>query len=257
MRKIAIAISFDDGRKDNYDVAVPILKKYGLSASFNIATAYVDGSINPETRPCPNEAMSRDNVVEIAKAGFEIACHGDHHRNDIEDIKAGAKKLRIWMGLSKDDKLGFASPCSSLSIEDIEKNLYEYKKLFSYVRIASSKKENVTNRVVRKVAHLTHSKKLYCKAFYDNLGGLEHGFIATSIPILHKTTIGQIIALIVKAKKEGKDCILMFHSVLNPGEEYYNKLWSYDATKFEELCAYLSAEMALGSINVLKTKDLI
>ena len=40
----AVAITFDDGYSDNATVALPILRKYGLSATFFIATDYVDGS---------------------------------------------------------------------------------------------------------------------------------------------------------------------------------------------------------------------
>jgi peptidoglycan/xylan/chitin deacetylase (PgdA/CDA1 family) len=39
----AAAITFDDGYADNLACAVPILKKHGLSATFFIATGYLDG----------------------------------------------------------------------------------------------------------------------------------------------------------------------------------------------------------------------
>lgn len=39
----AAAISFDDGYADNHDVALPILKKHGLPATFFIATGFLDG----------------------------------------------------------------------------------------------------------------------------------------------------------------------------------------------------------------------
>jgi len=39
----ALAISFDDGYADNHDVALPILRRLGLHATFFVATGYLDG----------------------------------------------------------------------------------------------------------------------------------------------------------------------------------------------------------------------
>ena len=39
----AAAITFDDGDADNHDVALPILQRHGLSATFFVATGYLNG----------------------------------------------------------------------------------------------------------------------------------------------------------------------------------------------------------------------
>lgn len=53
----AVAISFDDGYADNVEVALPILRKHGLTATFFIATGYLgDG------------AMFNDLVIEGVRA---------------------------------------------------------------------------------------------------------------------------------------------------------------------------------------------
>jgi len=39
----ALAISFDDGYEDNHRVAMPILKRHGMCATFFIATGFLDG----------------------------------------------------------------------------------------------------------------------------------------------------------------------------------------------------------------------
>jgi peptidoglycan/xylan/chitin deacetylase (PgdA/CDA1 family) len=39
----ALCITFDDGYADNHDVALPILRQHGLSATFFVATGFLDG----------------------------------------------------------------------------------------------------------------------------------------------------------------------------------------------------------------------
>ena len=52
----AAAITFDDGYADNHDVALPILKRHGLSASFFVATGFLDGG-----------RMWNDTVIEAVR----------------------------------------------------------------------------------------------------------------------------------------------------------------------------------------------
>lgn len=52
----ALAITFDDGYADNHDVALPILRRLGLCATFFVATAYLDGG-----------TMWNDRVIEAVR----------------------------------------------------------------------------------------------------------------------------------------------------------------------------------------------
>ena len=52
----ACAITFDDGYADNHDVALPILQKHGLVATFFIATGFLDGG-----------RMWNDGVIEALR----------------------------------------------------------------------------------------------------------------------------------------------------------------------------------------------
>lgn len=52
----AAAITFDDGYADNFDVALPILQKYGLPATFFVATGYLNGG-----------RMWNDTIVETIR----------------------------------------------------------------------------------------------------------------------------------------------------------------------------------------------
>jgi peptidoglycan/xylan/chitin deacetylase (PgdA/CDA1 family) len=52
----ALAITFDDGYADNATVALPILREYGLHATFFVATAFLDGGM-----------MWNDTVIESVR----------------------------------------------------------------------------------------------------------------------------------------------------------------------------------------------
>lgn len=237
MRKTRVILSFDDGRKDNFDYAMPILRAHNLQATFNIATAYVDGSISDSDRPCPNEAMTVDDVLALYRMGHTIDAHGDCHKNDLEDIKRGIEKLREW-GIS-DSQLGFASPNSKLSVEEILKEEKELKDLdISQVRVAAGKND-IFSRAQRKLGEKLGSTALFCNGFDCGYVDTKNDFIIYSVPIMHKATVKQIMAIIKRAIAKESDIVLMFHSISACNQPYYNDTWTWDIGKFNELCGWL------------------
>ena len=68
--KDCVIITFDDGFKDNYTTAYPILYKYDLPATFFITTSFVG----------KKGYMEWKNVRELAQSGFDIGSHGVTHR---------------------------------------------------------------------------------------------------------------------------------------------------------------------------------
>lgn len=52
----AVAITFDDGYADNYTVALPILQRHGMSATFFIASGFLDGG-----------RMFNDTAIEMVR----------------------------------------------------------------------------------------------------------------------------------------------------------------------------------------------
>ena len=70
-RTAAVSFTFDDGPQSDVDIVLPMFKKYGYKATFNIVTNWANGNING--------MLTWSGVQELAAAGHEIASHSDSH----------------------------------------------------------------------------------------------------------------------------------------------------------------------------------
>lgn len=66
-----VVITFDDGYRDNYENAFPLLRERGMTATFFIVTDFID-----EQRP---EYLTWDMVREMYAGGMSIESHGRNH----------------------------------------------------------------------------------------------------------------------------------------------------------------------------------
>jgi len=73
----AAAITFDDGYADNHDAAMPVLQRHGLSATFFIATGFLDGGV-----------MWNDQVIEALRRSARADI-------DLGDIGLPAARLAL------------------------------------------------------------------------------------------------------------------------------------------------------------------
>lgn len=77
-----IAITFDDGYKDNIVAAAPLLKKFGLKATFFISTSYIDEKSQKRWADGEmREYMRWEDIARLEEMGFEIGSHMVHHTN--------------------------------------------------------------------------------------------------------------------------------------------------------------------------------
>jgi peptidoglycan/xylan/chitin deacetylase (PgdA/CDA1 family) len=78
----SLVITFDDGYLGNYEIAVPILQKLGIPATFFVVSGFIGSMTVPWwDRDLPQHPgwMTWDQLRSMARAGFEIGGHTRTH----------------------------------------------------------------------------------------------------------------------------------------------------------------------------------
>ena len=101
-----VVITFDDGYEDNYNIVLPLLKKYKSHATVFVVSSFIEGNIKLINDPCFG-ALSWNQVREMDHSDFvDIGAHTDTHRilsqigeQDIEqEIVLSKQKLENKLG---------------------------------------------------------------------------------------------------------------------------------------------------------------
>lgn len=77
-----LAVTFDDGYRDNYENAAPILSRLGLPATFFVATRFIGTDHVPwwdQGLAVPQPWMTWDHVRSLSRSGFDIGAHTQTH----------------------------------------------------------------------------------------------------------------------------------------------------------------------------------
>jgi len=92
-----LAITFDDGYRDNHRTAAPILARRGLPACFFVTTGFIGSEQSPRwdaSAGISSEWMSWEEVRDLHSRGFEIGAHTVSHA-DLGQVEGSPARAEI------------------------------------------------------------------------------------------------------------------------------------------------------------------
>lgn len=105
-----VVLTFDDGFADFHSRALPLLQRYGFTATVFVTTGWIaDGPARPGADR-PGRMLSWSQIAEAASAGVEIGAHS-HSHPELDQL--GEDMLRFELKHSKgllEDRLGRPVP---------------------------------------------------------------------------------------------------------------------------------------------------
>lgn len=154
-----VVLTFDDGYRDFYVHAFPILKRYGFTAEVFLPTAYTDGK-RPGLRA--KNHLSWDEVKELQTEGIVFGSHSVDHR--LLDILT-SKEIEFEITVSK---------------ETIENKTGRVVDAFSYPYRFAEHKPSFVNRLQHILEKAGYK---HCVTTKIGLTTLPTGFFLTRLPI--------------------------------------------------------------------------
>jgi peptidoglycan/xylan/chitin deacetylase (PgdA/CDA1 family) len=111
-----LAITFDDGYRDNFENAAPVLEQLSLPATFFVVTQWIDTDIVPfwdEQRGVRHPWMTWADARALHRRGFEIGVHTRTHA-DLGKVSGGDAREEIF-GARLDLERQLGAPATSFA----------------------------------------------------------------------------------------------------------------------------------------------
>ena len=242
-----IVLAFDDGLKDFYDNAKPILRKYNFNSVINVITGSIDGTRNDDSE---YDFMDVKDIKKCISEGDEIALHSDLHIHleTQEDFKNCYEKMRDWFSL---DVFGVTMPYNQKPADDLINYFISINVPYVAIggKVGSSLFERLLYKITKKKKHLLASleqKSIVKKQFINGCR------IINRVEILKRFS-AEDYHYIIKEMKNNSCMVLMFHSILLNHDikcPYPGGAW--DVIEFDRLLEKISLNK---NIKVLTLKE--
>ena len=133
-QKRLVGLTFDDGYADFAENALPVLQRYGFTATLFVIAGRLAGSNEWDREGTRKALLTADQLREVASAGVEIGSHGMHHVSlpsvgDAELASEIHESRRILQEITGQEITGFCYPYGHLderTVKAVEAAGYEY-----------------------------------------------------------------------------------------------------------------------------------